>query len=82
MHDMHQDISLLQQEDMTMFGRVVFALCCNNVAAATGQNFQKSLEIMGRHYSSEIKGVALFLISKGGPHRVSISICFIFENGF
>ncbi|KAF8064046.1 kinase-like domain-containing protein [Lyophyllum atratum] len=57
MHDTHQDIGMLQQEDLTMFGRLL------------GQNFQKSLDFMGRNYSTEVKDAALFLISKGGPHR-------------
>ncbi|RDB23923.1 PAB-dependent poly(A)-specific ribonuclease subunit PAN3 [Hypsizygus marmoreus] len=69
MHDTPQDMGLLQQEDLTMLGRLVFALCCGNVAASSGQNFQKSLELIGRNYSPEVKNVALFLISKGGPHR-------------
>ncbi|EDR09381.1 uncharacterized protein LACBIDRAFT_248700 [Laccaria bicolor S238N-H82] len=69
MHDTVQDMLTLQQEDLTMFGRLVFALCCNNVSAATSAHFQKSLELIGRLYSADVKNVALFLISKGGPHR-------------
>lgn len=72
MHDTHQDMAMLQQEDLTMLGRLLFALCCNNVAASSGQNFQKSLELIGRTYSPEIKNAALFLINKGGPHRVGL----------
>jgi hypothetical protein len=34
MHDTPQDMHSLQQEDLLMFGQVVFALCCNNVAAS------------------------------------------------
>ncbi|TFK36484.1 hypothetical protein BDQ12DRAFT_609742 [Crucibulum laeve] len=68
-HDTPQDIMLLQQEDLTMFGRLVFALCCNNLAASSAAHFQKSLEMMGRLYSPEIKNVALWLVSKGSPHR-------------
>lgn len=72
-HDPHQvqlpDLALHQQEDLTMFGRLVFALCCGNVAASSPQNFQKSLDAMGRSYSPDMKHAALFLISKGGPHR-------------
>jgi len=70
MYDAHQDIALLQQEDLAMFGRLLFALCCNNVAAANGVNVQKSLEMIGRLYSTDVKNVALFLISKGGTHKV------------
>ncbi|KAJ7160905.1 hypothetical protein C8R46DRAFT_1105905 [Mycena filopes] len=69
MYDSPQDVHQLQQEDLTMFGRLVFALCTGNVMASSGGNFQKSLEVMGRLYSPEIKTVALFLVNKGGPHK-------------
>ncbi len=55
-----------------MFGRLIIALCCTNASAASGSNFQKSLEIMAQAYSPEIKNVALFLISKNNPHRVRV----------
>ena len=51
----------LQQEDLLMFGQVVFALCCN-VAASNPQRLQMSLETIGRIYSLNIRNVALFLI--------------------
>ncbi|THU97872.1 hypothetical protein K435DRAFT_661967 [Dendrothele bispora CBS 962.96] len=69
MHDTHQEMHLLQLEDLTMFGRLIFALCCNNASATTNGNFQKSLEIMGRLYSPEIKTLGLFLISKSHPNK-------------
>lgn len=71
-----QDIHVLQQEDLTMFGRLLFALCCSSVMATSGTNFQKSLDVMGRLYSPDVKNVALFLINKGGPHRVR-AFCFL-----
>lgn len=70
LYDTPQDVHLLQQEDLTMFGRLVFALCTGNLMASSGGNFQKSLEVMGRLYSPEVKTVALFLVNKGGPHKV------------
>ncbi|KAG5653920.1 hypothetical protein H0H81_009277 [Sphagnurus paluster] len=69
MHDTHQDMLMLQQEDLTMFGRLLFTLCCNSITASSGQNFQKSLEFISRNYTNDIKNVVLFLISKAGPHR-------------
>ena len=62
MHDTPQDIHTLQQEDLLMFGQVVFALCCNNVAASIPQHLQTSLETIERIYSMDVKNVALFLI--------------------
>jgi PAB-dependent poly(A)-specific ribonuclease subunit 3 len=67
-----QDMHLLQQEDLTMFGRLLFALCTGTLATSGGgggSSFQKSLEAMGRLYSPEVKSVALFLVNKGGPHK-------------
>ncbi|KAJ7452191.1 hypothetical protein B0H11DRAFT_2074729 [Mycena galericulata] len=69
MYDTPQDVHMLQQEDLTMFGRLVFALCTGNIMASSGGNFQKSLEVMGRLYTPEVKTVALFLVNKGGPHK-------------
>ncbi|KAJ7484104.1 hypothetical protein B0H11DRAFT_2020177 [Mycena galericulata] len=69
MYDTPQDVHILQQEDLTMFGRLVFALCTGNIMASSGGNFQKSLEVMGRLYTPEVKTVALFLVNKGGPHK-------------
>ncbi|KXN85917.1 PAB-dependent poly(A)-specific ribonuclease subunit PAN3 [Leucoagaricus sp. SymC.cos] len=58
----------LMQEDLTMFGRLVFSLACMNVNARTAPQFQKSLDWMQRWYKPEIKSVALYLISKSS-HR-------------
>ena len=68
MYDSRQDVTVLQQEDLAMFGRLVFALCCNNLAATN--NVPKAIETLGRQYSGDMKNVALFLISKPGPHKV------------
>lgn len=72
MYDTPQDLTLLQQEDLAMFGRLIFALCCNNLAAIN--NLPKALETLGRQYSSDMKNVALYLISKPGPHKVCLSV--------
>ncbi|KAL1699980.1 kinase-like domain-containing protein [Schizophyllum commune] len=69
MHETPQDMTILQQEDLHMFGRLVFALCTLNPSGASSGNFSKSLELMGRNYSADMKNVALYLISKSGPHR-------------
>ncbi|EIM80126.1 uncharacterized protein STEHIDRAFT_105753 [Stereum hirsutum FP-91666 SS1] len=59
--------SMLQQEDLVMFGRLIFGLCCSNMAAVN--NLPKSLETMSKHYSADIKNVALFCFSKVGVHK-------------
>ncbi|KAF8182956.1 hypothetical protein BJ912DRAFT_977300 [Pholiota molesta] len=58
------DIATLQQEDLIKFGRLIFALCTGNLAAATQGNLQKSVESMKKGYSMEIQALALFLCSK------------------
>jgi PAB-dependent poly(A)-specific ribonuclease subunit 3 len=52
-----------------MFGNLIMALCCNNVAATS--NFGKSLELVTQHYSADLKNVALFCLSKAGAHKVT-----------
>lgn len=74
MHDTPQDISLLQQEDLLMFGRLLYALCCSTLAVTNGASFQKSLDTIGRQYSQDLKNAILFLMSKAGLHRVSIYV--------
>lgn len=69
MYDTRQDVTLVQQEDLIMFGRLVFALCCGNIAAMN--TLPKALDIMGRMYSADVKTLALYLVSKPDPHKVS-----------
>lgn len=59
------------QEDLVMFGKLIMALCCNNVAATS--NFGKSLDLVTQHYSTDLKNVALFCLSKPGAHKVTPS---------
>lgn len=69
MYDTRPDVALVQQEDLVMFGRLVFALCCGSLAAMN--TLPKALDMMGRMYSADVKTLALYLISKPGPHKVS-----------
>ncbi|KAH6904442.1 hypothetical protein BKA70DRAFT_1296695 [Coprinopsis sp. MPI-PUGE-AT-0042] len=64
MHDVPQDVHTLQQEDLTQFGRLIFALCCGSTNASSGPHFQKSVDHLSRGYGQEIKSLALWLISK------------------
>ncbi|KAK2465133.1 hypothetical protein APHAL10511_002825 [Amanita phalloides] len=68
-HDAPQDIGVLQQDDLLMFGRLLYALCCSTLAVTNGASFQKSLDTIGRQYSQDMKNAILFLMSKAGPHR-------------
>jgi PAB-dependent poly(A)-specific ribonuclease subunit 3 len=75
MHDANPalDVSMLQQEDLVAFGRLIIMLCCANAHAIN--NLPKAIEIIGRHYSTDVKNVVIFLISKPSPHKVSQSLC-------
>ena len=57
------DLATLQQEDLLKFGRLIFALCSGNLAAATPANLQKSVEAMKKVYGVEVQALALFLCS-------------------
>jgi len=72
MYDARQDVGLLQQEDLVMFGRLVFALCCGNLAAMN--TLPKGLEMMTRAYSGDVKTLALYLVSKPGPHKSIVQV--------
>jgi PAB-dependent poly(A)-specific ribonuclease subunit 3 len=61
-------VGTLQQEDITMFGKLVFALCCGH-AGAVGASFGKSLEFVQKHYSPDLKAVALFMLSPPQAHQ-------------
>jgi PAB-dependent poly(A)-specific ribonuclease subunit 3 len=69
MHDAHPapDVLMLQQEDLVAFGRLIIMLCCANPHSVS--NLSKAMEIIGRHYSSDVKNVVLFLITKPTPHK-------------
>ncbi|KAH7882225.1 hypothetical protein F5I97DRAFT_1817773 [Phlebopus sp. FC_14] len=67
MYDTRQDIVMAQQEDLIMFGRLVFTLCCGNSAAMN--MLPRALDTMGRLYSADVKTLALYLVSKPGPHK-------------
>lgn len=77
--DAQQLLNQQQLDDLSMFGRLIIGLCVGATNAATGGQFQKSLEIMARGYSQDVKAAALFLISKNNPHRVSTSFITFFS---
>ena len=59
-----QDITVFQQDDLVKLGRLIFALCTNNVSGSNQSNMQKSLEMMKKVYSVDVQALALFLCSK------------------
>lgn len=67
LYDTRQDITITQQEDLVLFGRLLVALCCNSLAALSA--LPKALDTIGRIYSADIQALALFLVSKPAPHK-------------
>ncbi|KAI8972607.1 hypothetical protein BD414DRAFT_216902 [Trametes punicea] len=67
MYDMPAEVSLMQQDDLTMLGALVIQLCNNSTSVMN--NLQKALDVVGRNYSADLKSVVLFLISKPGSHK-------------
>ena len=59
-------LAQMQQDDLALFGKLVFAVCCGSAAAVS--SLQKSVEFVGKHYSADLKNVALFLLSSQQKH--------------
>ena len=51
-----------QQEDLLQFGQLVVSLAVGSLAAI--HNLSKSLELIGGHFSLDLKNVILYLLSK------------------
>lgn len=68
MFEARQDVTFLQQEDLAMFGKVVFSLGCYNVSPLN--NIPRSLETITRQYSQDVRNVAVYLINKPERHKV------------
>lgn len=72
-----------QQDDLLQFGRLILALCCNNLVA--GNNLIKSMETVTRNFTPDLKAVILFLISKPSPTKVlslAIYLCLLDSTAF
>lgn len=67
MYDGRQDVLVLQQEDLSLFGSLILNLGCNNITAAN--NPVKALDILSTQYSPELRNLALFLTTKHGPPK-------------
>jgi len=63
----HQDLLLMQQEDMIVFAKIILMLCCSNPSAVN--NVHKSLEIVNRHYSMDVSKVIHYLMKQPGPQK-------------
>jgi PAB-dependent poly(A)-specific ribonuclease subunit 3 len=62
-----QNLVRHQQEDLLAFGKLMVSLACNSLTAI--HNLPKSFEYISRHYSSDLKNVVLYLLSKPLPTK-------------
>lgn len=64
LHDtQEQEMSLLQQEDLLMFGTLIFVLMTGNVSATNPTHFPQSVEAM-RSRSSDLQALVGLLMNK------------------
>lgn len=61
---------MVQQDDLSMFGRLVLTLCTGVISPTN--NLAKTMDTITRNYSQDLKNVALFLISKPSPLKVRV----------
>ncbi|KAF4568184.1 PAB-dependent poly(A)-specific ribonuclease subunit 3 [Pleurotus pulmonarius] len=70
MHEMNQDMAVLQQEDFIRFGGLILVLCCNNAAASAPMNLQKSFDLVERAYGADLKNLIAFLLGKASAQKL------------
>ncbi|KAJ3127746.1 PAB-dependent poly(A)-specific ribonuclease subunit 3 [Nowakowskiella sp. JEL0407] len=66
-YDGGKNILHYQQEDLLHFGQLILALSCGSLTAV--HNITKSLEYVSRQYTSDLKNVLLYLLSKPSQHK-------------
>ncbi|KAF0440403.1 pab-dependent polya-specific ribonuclease subunit pan3 [Gigaspora margarita] len=62
-----KNIHYYQQEDLLHFGHLIISLACNSLTSI--HNLPKSIELISRQYSHDLKNVILYLISKPTPDK-------------
>uniref|UniRef100_A0A1B0FP62 Pan3 C-terminal knob domain-containing protein n=1 Tax=Glossina morsitans morsitans TaxID=37546 RepID=A0A1B0FP62_GLOMM len=56
-------ISMHQQEDLTALGRLVLALACRCLQSVQRDSVQSSIEMISRHYSSDLRNFIVYLFT-------------------
>ncbi|XP_059216129.1 PAN2-PAN3 deadenylation complex subunit PAN3 isoform X3 [Stomoxys calcitrans] len=56
-------VSMHQQEDLTALGRLVLALACRCLQSVQRDNVQSSIEMVSRHYSSDLRNFIVYLFT-------------------
>ncbi|EIN05871.1 hypothetical protein PUNSTDRAFT_106925 [Punctularia strigosozonata HHB-11173 SS5] len=68
-YDQQLDMTLLQQEDLQMFGRLIYSLCLGTSNLGNFANVSKVFDGIARQYGQDVKNLLLYLTSKPGPHK-------------
>lgn len=66
--------SQFQQEDLFSLGKICLALACNSSQSVKRDQWVSSLEIVARHYSSDLRTLIVTLLSVKGPQASSRTI--------
>ncbi|XP_059620155.1 PAN2-PAN3 deadenylation complex subunit PAN3 isoform X1 [Phlebotomus argentipes] len=64
-------ISHYQQEDLTSLGKLVLALACRCLHSIHRDQVQASIELVARHYSSDLRNLILYLLTTTNRRAVS-----------
>ncbi|KXS11673.1 hypothetical protein M427DRAFT_102239, partial [Gonapodya prolifera JEL478] len=67
MFDVGKALPQQQQEDLIRFGQLIACLACLSLTAA--QNLPKSIDFLSRNFSTDLKNVTLYLLSKPSPMK-------------
>lgn len=62
-----QLVNHYQQDDLTALGKLIVALCCRCLQSVHSNQIQHSIDLISRHYSSDLKNLITYLLS---PNKV------------
>lgn len=60
-----------QQDDLTAFGKLILALACRSLQSVQRDQIQNSIELISRHYSSDLRNIILYLLSSSNRRSVT-----------
>lgn len=60
-----------QQDDLTALGKLILALACRSLQSVQRDQIQNSIELISRHYSSDLRNIILYLLSSSNRRSVT-----------
>jgi len=67
----HSNLQELQSEDLAALGRLILIMACQNLAAASRENMQKSIEFVSQSYSPDLQKLIVYLLTPKAPPQKS-----------